>query len=55
MRVRKIVAIKNTVALVMAVGYFAKIYIGTSLKLKIIKEKKFVLAKRFFATPAIFC
>ena len=45
--VRKIVAIKNTVALVMAIGYFAKIYIGTSRKLKIIKKKIFVLAKRF--------
>jgi hypothetical protein len=53
--VRKIVAIKNTVALVMAVAYFAMKYIGTSLKLKIMKEKLFVLAKRFLTTPAIFC
>ena len=54
-RVRKIVAIKNTVALLMAVGYYATIFTGTSRKLKIIKEKIFVLAKRSFATPAIFC
>jgi hypothetical protein len=54
-RVRKIVAIKNTVALVMAVAYFAMIYMGTSLKLKIMKEKIFVLAKRFFAIPVFFC
>jgi hypothetical protein len=53
--VRKIVAIKNTVALLMAVGYYATIFTGTSRKLKIIKEKIFVLAKRSFATPAIFC
>lgn len=54
-RVRKIVAIKNIVALVMAVAYFAMIYMGTSLKLKIMKEKIFVLAKRFFAIPVFFC
>ena len=54
-RVRKIVAIKNTVALVMAVAYFAMIYMGTRLKLKIMKEKIFVLAKRFFAIPVFFC
>jgi hypothetical protein len=28
---------------------------GTSLKLKIMKEKIFVLAKRFFAIPVFFC
>lgn len=54
-RVRKIIAIKNTVALVMAVAYFAMIYMGASLKLKIMKEKIFVLAKRFFAIPVFFC
>ena len=54
-RVRKIIAIKNTVALVMAVAYFAMIYMGTSLKLKIMKEKIFVLAKRFFAIPVFSC
>ena len=54
-RVRKIVAIKNTVALVMAVAYFAMIYMGTSLKLKMMKEKIVVLAKRFFAVPVFFC
>jgi hypothetical protein len=52
--VRKIVAIKNTVALVMAVAYFIMIYMGTSLKLKIMKEKIVVLAKRFFAIPVFF-
>jgi choline-glycine betaine transporter len=54
-RVRKIVAIKNTVALVIAVAYFAMIYMGTSLKLKMMKEKIVVLAKRFFAVPVFFC
>lgn len=54
-RVRKIVAIKNTVALVIAVAYFAMIYMGTTLKLKIMKEKIFVLSKRFFAIPVFFC
>lgn len=54
-RVRKLLAIKNTVALVMAVAYFAMIYMGESLKLKIMKEKIFVLAKRFFAIPVFFC
>lgn len=39
----------------MAVAYFAMIYIGTSLKLKIMKEKIFFQAKRFFAIPAFFC
>ena len=54
-RVRKMVAIKNIVALVMAVAYFAMIYMGTTLKLKIMKEKIFILAERFFAIPVFFC
>lgn len=49
------IAVKNTVALVMAMAYFAMIYMGTNLKLKIMKEKIFVLAKRFFAVPVFFC
>ncbi len=54
-RVRSLIAIKNTVALVMAVAYFAIIYMGESLKLKVMKEKLFIFAKRFFAVPIFFC
>ena len=39
----------------MAVAYFAMICMGTSLKLKIMKEKIVVQAKRFFAIPVFFC
>ncbi len=39
----------------MAVVYFAMIYMGDSLKLKVMKEKLFILPKRFFAVPVFFC
>jgi hypothetical protein len=38
----------------MVVAYFAMIYMGTSLNLKIMKEKIVVQAKRFFAIPVFF-
>jgi hypothetical protein len=54
-RVRKIVAVKNMIALVMVVANFSMVNMGTSLKLKIMKENIFVRAKRFFAKPVFFC
>jgi len=54
-RVRSLNGIKNTVALVMAVAYFAMIYMGEGLKLRVMREKLFILSKRFFAVPIFFC
>lgn len=54
-RVRKLIAIKNMVAITMATAYFAVIYMGESLKRNVMKEKIFFLSKRFFAIPVFFC
>jgi hypothetical protein len=53
-RVRSFVAIRNIVALLIAVAYFVTTYIGKNIKMKLSLQKIFVLSKRFFAIPA-FC
>jgi len=54
LRVRSYTAIRNTVVLVLAVAYFASIYLGQKIKLKIMVEKIFILSKRFFGVPSFF-
>lgn len=54
LRVRSYTAIRNTVALVLAVAYFTSIYLGQRLKLKIMVEKVLLLSKRFFGIPSFF-
>lgn len=53
-RVRSYIAIKNMIALVLAVAYFATVYLGKSIKLKIAVEKILLLSKRFFGVPTFF-
>lgn len=53
-RVRSYTAIRNTVALVLAVAYFASVYLGQRFKLKIMVEKVLVMSKRFFGVPSFF-
>ena len=53
-RVRSYVAIRNTVALVLAVSYFAAVYLGQSVKLKMPVERVFLVSKRFFGVPSFF-
>lgn len=53
-RVRSYIAIRNMVALVLAVAYFATVYLGKSIKLKIAVQKILLLSKRFFGVPTFF-
>jgi hypothetical protein len=53
-RVRSYTGIRNLVVLVLAVSYFAAVYLGQNLKLKILVERIFLVSKRFFAVPTFF-
>jgi hypothetical protein len=53
-RVRSYVSIRNIVVLVLAVSYFAAVYIGQSMKLKMLVERIFLVSKRFFGVPSFF-
>ncbi len=53
-RVQSYVSIRNIVVLVLAVSYFASVYLGQSLKLKMLVERIFILSKRFFGVPSFF-
>ncbi len=54
MRIRSYIGIRNLVVLVLAVSYFAAVYLGQNLKLKILVERIFLVSKRFFAVPSFF-
>ncbi len=53
-RVRSYVSIRNMVVLVLAVSYFASVYLGQSIKLKMLVERIFIVSKRFFGVPSFF-
>ena len=53
-RVRSYTAIRNVVVLILAVSYFAAVYLGQNLKLKILVERIFLVSKRFFGVPSFF-
>jgi hypothetical protein len=53
-RVRSYISIRNIVVLVLAVSYFAAVYIGQSIKLKMLVERIFIVSKRFFGVPSFF-
>ena len=40
--------------LVLAVSYFASVYLGQNLTLKILVERIFLVSKRFFGVPSFF-
>jgi hypothetical protein len=42
------------VALILAVACFAAIYLGDNLKLKMLKERIYLVSKRFFGVPTFF-
>jgi hypothetical protein len=52
--VRSYISIRNIVVLVLAVSYFAAVYIGQSMKLKMLVERIFLVSKRFFGVPSFF-
>ena len=53
-RVRSYVSIRNMVVLILAVAYFAAIYLGDNLKLKMLVERIYLVSKRFFGVPTFF-
>ena len=40
--------------LVLAVSYFASVYLGLSIKLRMLVERIFIVSKRFFGVPSFF-
>jgi len=53
-RVRSYNSIRNMTVIVHAIAYFTSIYMGMSLKLKVMVQKIFILSKRFFGIPTFF-
>lgn len=53
-RVQSYISIRNITVLVHAIAYFTSIYIGVSLKMKLLVQKIFLLSKRFFGVPTFF-
>lgn len=53
-RVMSYNSIRNITVLVHAIAYFTSIYMGLSLKMKIMVQKIFFLSKRFFGVPNFF-
>lgn len=53
-RVRSYISIRNIVVLVLAVSYFASVYLGQSIRLKLLVERIFIVSKRFFGVPSFF-
>jgi hypothetical protein len=42
------------VALILAFAYFAAVYLGDNLKLKMLTERIYLVSKRFFGVPTFF-
>jgi hypothetical protein len=53
-RVQSYISIRNIVVLVLAVSYFASVYLGQNIKLKMLVERIFIVSKRFFGVPSFF-
>ena len=53
-RVRGYIGIRNIVVLVLAASYFAAVYPGQNIKLKLPAERIFLVSKRFFGVPSFF-
>lgn len=53
-RVRHYTSIRNMVVLILAVSYFAAVYLGENLKLKMLVERIYLVSKRFFGVPTFF-
>ena len=51
---RSYISIRNIVVLVLAVTYFASVYLGQNIKLKMLVERIFLVSKRFFGVPSFF-
>jgi hypothetical protein len=54
MRVRSYVSTRNIVVLVLAVAYFAAVYLGDNLRHKMLVEQIYLVSKQFFGVPTFF-
>jgi hypothetical protein len=52
-RVRHYVSIRNMMVLILAVAYFASVYLKDNLKLKMLVERVYLVSKRFFGVPTV--
>ena len=52
--VRSYISIRNIVLLVLAVSYFAAVYLGQNIKLKLLVERVFLISKWFFGVLSFF-
>jgi hypothetical protein len=50
-RVRSYVSIRNVIVLVLVVAYFAAVYLGDNLRLKMFMQRIYLVSKRFFGVP----
>ena len=53
-RVRHYTSIRNMVVLILAVSYFAAVYLKDNLRLKVLVERIYLVSKRFFGVPTFF-
>ncbi len=53
-RVCAYISIRNMVVLILSVAYFAAVYLGDNLKLKMLVERIYLVSKRFFGVPTFF-
>ena len=53
-RVRDYTSIRNMVVLILAVAYFAAVYLGDNLKCRMLVERVYLVSKRFFGVPTFF-
>jgi hypothetical protein len=53
-RVRHYTSIRNMDVLILADSYFAAVYLGENLKLKMLVERIYLVSKRFFGVPTFF-
>jgi hypothetical protein len=53
-RVQSSIRMRNVLVLVLAVSYFASVYLGLSIKLRMLVERIFIVSKRFFGVPSFF-
>ena len=53
-RVRSYASIRNLVVLVLAVAYFAAVYLGDNLRFKMLTHRIYLVSKRFFGVPTFF-
>jgi len=53
-RVRSYVSIRNVIVLVLAVAYFAAVYLGDNLRFKMLMQRIYLVSKRFFGVPTFF-